>query len=151
MDDDFDDNERDNRGSVDPSGYAREAAEAKSRNCPRCKGQGLAPIYDFEYDGAPVVVGIDDMGNSCKRVGRTVAYCVCLFGRWIQQNHRDNKASKDVYDRIPDLADVIGQPSFWLENDPTARDATDEEIDALPASWRNTLAARMRVNRNHHP
>jgi len=144
IEDDFDDDERDYRGSVDPTGYDRQSAEFKSHRCLHCRGAGFATVFDFDYAGSAVVEGIDDRGNRRKRVGRTCAYCVCLFGRWLLENHK--KTAKDVYGRMPDFADIKGQSSFWLENDPTYRELTDAEFTLLPELMRSRLARQMRVN-----
>ncbi len=143
-DDDFYDDERDDRGSVDPTSYDRESAERKSRTCQHCRGSGFATIFDFEYTGSAVVVGIDDQGNHRPRAGRTCAYCICLFGRWLLENHK--KTAKDVYARTPDFADIHGRSSFWLERDPTHRELTEAEIVHLPQSWQERLIERMSRN-----
>lgn len=137
--------ERDRPASVDPNGFGREEVEHVSRSCPQCSGHGLAPIFDFDYAGSAVIDGINDIGEPRPRVGRTVAYCTCLYGRWLQENHK--KTAKDVHARIPDLADIIGRPSFWLHRDPTRRELTADETAALPQNFRELLARRMRVTK----
>lgn len=144
MDDDITDDERDNRGSVDPTGYAGDEARAKSRSCRHCSGHGFKTIFDFDYKGSSIIQGIDDYGDIRKRVGRTVSYCVCLFGRWIMENHK--KTAKDVYGRIPDFADIRGQSSFWLEVDPTYRDMAPSEIPH--EGLRRMLAQRINARAN---
>ncbi len=141
MSDDFHDEERDKRkASVDPTSYERSSAEQASRGCRHCGGQGLATVYDPNYDGAAIITTVYPDGSHRKRPGRVMAYCICLLGRWIENNHRQHAG--DVHKRTPDFAEIYGRSSYWLENDPTERDLTSDEAAALPENWRNMVIRR---------
>lgn len=64
---------------------SREGAEAESRGCPDCGGQGLTIRFRHTPDAKPESVA---------------CYCVCPMGRWIE------KKSTDVHHRTIDLARV---------------------------------------------
>ncbi len=143
IEDDFGDDERDNRGSIDPTSYKREEAAQASRSCPHCLGQGLATVFDPDYDGSATVWKTLSDGSRREQAGRVPAYCICLLGRFIEANHRKN--CSDVHKRVPDFADILGRSSYWLERDPTQRELTNGEVETLPAEFRRLLAERMRV------
>ncbi len=82
----------------------REGAEAASRECKRCSGNGLVPVWHPKPDPS-------------KRTPETVgAYCVCALGRWIERNH--SRLCPDVRKQMPDLADVIAGRIAWLSDPP---------------------------------
>ena len=96
-------------------------AQAASADCEWCYGCGLATIFHgVEYDGTPLVKAFDSRGREVRRVTRGPAYCVCTAGRWLMFNHEHT--CKSVYQRVPDLHDVIEwekHGSFWSTTDPT--------------------------------
>ena len=100
----------------------REGAEAASRNCERCDGNGLAVVWASWPD------------PSGKTPERTTAYCVCALGRLVEQRHR--KHSPDLRRRMPDLTDVLAGRSFWRAE---PMDATSFEEDMAQAeAWMRT-------------
>ena len=131
------------RPGLDVSSPDRNRAEADSSKCQDCGGNGWATIYHPDYNGSAILREIGPDGNERLRRGRTVAYCVCTLGRWMQDRHR--KTAPDVFNRVPDLYDIKGKPSIARETDPTTRDAKPSEIAALPAGLRaqmNRIAQR---------
>ncbi len=144
MSDDFNDPERDIRGSVDPTSYKREEAEQSSRYCLHCMGGGFATVFDPEYNGSPTITKVHPNGDKRVRAARVAAYCICLLGRWIEANHR--KHASDVHKRTPDFADIHKRSSYWLEIDPTEGPLSEGKTDGLPESFRRLLADRMKVH-----
>lgn len=80
--------------AVAGEGGGRESAERASRDCDDCGGRGLATRFRHESraPGRPEAV---------------VFYCLCPFGRWVENAHRTgDESSREARRRIPDLADV---------------------------------------------
>lgn len=93
-----------------PIDDTREAAEAASRGCPHCESNGFAAV---QLRATP----------ERRQVTRTVAYCVCRYGRWLRTNHA--RSSPDVFKRVPDFAEVLAGRSAWEQISP------EESIAAL--------------------
>ncbi len=82
----------------------RDTATAASKNCPRCDGGGLTSVYRAEPD------------PTFRSPNQVSAYCTCRLGRWVRRNHQST--SKDVRDRLVDLADVLDGRSLWVADEP---------------------------------
>jgi hypothetical protein len=82
-------------------GASQDAARLASKGCERCSGNGLAVVYH-------------PTPGPEQRIPPTVgAYCVCSLGRWIKHAHSTRKDSRDVFQRTPDLADILAGRSVW--------------------------------------
>lgn len=78
-----------------------EGARAASARCVRCGGTGLASVEHWDPPHCATV----------RQPATAAAYCVCAYGRWIKQNHREH--AKDVALRMPDLDDAINRRGEW--------------------------------------
>lgn len=72
----------------------RDAAEAASRGCPYCGGEGWAPLVPRSR------------GRSATT---TKAYCLCPAGQWMR-----DRAPADLIRRMPDLAEVLEGKTTWM-------------------------------------
>lgn len=100
----------------------RSDAEAQSRNCPDCHGNGLT----IRYRHKSLVPGAD----------RTITlYCTCTAGRWIERNHRTK--SPEIRARIHDLADR--QHEFLQRYACGWSDTPDNPWCYPPECWDHTL------------
>jgi len=102
-------------------------AEADSKDCEDCLGEGMATVYAQSYDGS--ALRRDDLGNGF--VARTMAHCRCPLGRLIRAS-----SPEDVRRRTPDVIEILEGRSLWLPVDPTEkslknphRRVTQENID----------------------
>lgn len=100
-------------------------AEADSRDCDDCHGDGMVVVYDDSQ------IRRDKLGRPF--VNRVVANCRCPMGRFLRASWPE-----DLRRRTPDLIDVLNGRSLWSENDPTAelvddpgRPVTKEDFDAF--------------------
>ncbi len=107
-------------------------AEADSRDCEDCQGDGMVRVYAPGYDGS-CALRRDNAGRPF--VARTMAHCRCPLGRFIRASWPE-----DMVRRTPDLIDILNGHSPWLEVDPTVkpvgdpqRPVTQEDFDAF---WR---------------
>lgn len=85
-----------------------EAVIAASKDCPHCEGRGWARIEHDDPAHVPPT---------------TVAYCVCLFGRWIRNQHA--KKAPDLVRRIPDFDLVRAGRLPWHLEQPSVEDLPD--------------------------
>lgn len=130
---------------LDVSTHSMDEARRISSNCTFCGGDGLAMIYNPQYDGDVIKADVSDLSRPPKRtVMRTVGYCICPAGRKIQALHQSK--SSDVYARIPDVHDVAaGRFAEWQIDDPSERDLNTEELAALPRNFREVLGRKMKI------
>lgn len=106
-------------------------AEADSKDCEDCNGDGMATVYAPGYDGSSL--RRDNLGRTF--VARTVAHCRCPLGR-----HLRASSPEDVNRRTPEVANILAGHSNWSLDDPTekpvndpGRPVTKEDFDAF---WR---------------
>lgn len=102
--------------SEDSNG-SKEQAQALSRDCPHCSGNGQLMVFWPGYRG----LRVED--RECLTRGGEVitrpwpmivaAHCICLMGRWMRA-----KTEPELLPRIPDLADILAGRSRWLARDP---------------------------------
>jgi hypothetical protein len=104
-------------------------AEADSKDCDDCRGDGMVMVYASGYTGSPV----GELEDGRRYVARTMAHCRCPMGRFLRASWPE-----DLRRRTPDLIDVLNGRSLWSENDPTAelvddpgRTVTKEDFDAF--------------------
>lgn len=116
-DEPFRDPERDQKPGLDVTGLSMDGARQTSRHCPHCDGEGLATVFDPEYDSSATIDYSLADGTVRTRLARTTAYCECNLGRKIMTIHQCD--CKDVYARTKDFCDIKGKPSYWLEFDPS--------------------------------
>lgn len=88
---------------------SREAAEAASKGCEHCGGQGLVPVY---FRRAMTW----EERRECHIPEHVAAYCVCPMGRWIEKTHREK--SPEIRKRTPDLADTLAGRGSWQTTPP---------------------------------
>ena len=84
-------------------------AEADSKDCDDCHGEGLVTVYAPGYTGSP----IGKLKDGQRYVARTMAHCRCPLGRLIRSSWKE-----DVVRRTPDLIDVLNGYSRWSVDDP---------------------------------
>ena len=113
-------------------------AEADSKDCRICGGEGMATVYAPGYDGS--VLRRDNLGRPF--VARAMAYCLCPLGR-----HLRASSSEDVIRRTLDVVNIREGFSDWSLVDPTedrvddpGRPVTKDDFDAF---W--VMAANLRV------
>ncbi len=125
--------------------FTLDGAKAASRNCERCKGEGLAPIFNPRYSGDTIEIEIDPWHGKRQVLMRANAFCVCPAGRKVAILNQ--QTSKDVFLRTPDLHDVIaGKYHNWVADDPTYDPNQTFDIESLPEAVKR-LAKAMRVPR----
>jgi hypothetical protein len=108
--------ERHRAGSGSPVD-SRESAEADSRSCHDCGGNGITSRYRHNPEAVSSSV-------SC--------YCLCSLGRWIERNHRAK--SPDVHRRMIDL-----DRSAFLRLGPVSwSDSPDSKFRHRPEHWDRT-------------
>jgi hypothetical protein len=110
------------KGGPEPPGE-REAAQAASRGCGHCGGQGHAVVFrpvprpSCSRCGAtlpPDHLACPECEPRARPVPRTVAaHCVCPYGRWVR-----SRTEAEMLRRFPDLAEVLAGRSVWLAEDP---------------------------------
>jgi hypothetical protein len=88
---------------------SREAAQAASRDCPFCEGEGMIPVYHPAFTGASV--GITKDGQPY--VASTTAHCRCELGIWIRDRNLP-----EIQARIPWVEDICRGRSKWLLESP---------------------------------
>ncbi len=131
----------------DPSGYTLEGAKARSVNCQLCQGQGLAMIYNPNYDGSAVGYEFNRRGDRRQVAMRTTAYCLCPAGRKIMMLHQSSPSKLLMHD----IHDVIaGKYHNWVADDPTYDPNQTFDIESLPDAVKR-LAKAMRVPRIYEP
>lgn len=105
-----------------------ECAQADSRDCPFCDGQGMATVYAPGYNSHAVGVA----RNYQRHVLRTMAFCRCALGQYMRAMAKD-----DVRRRTPEVEEIAQGRSQWLLDDPTEEPLVDPSSPADEASWRN--------------
>ena len=100
-------------------------AEADSRDCDDCHGDGMVMVYDGSQ------IRRDKLDRPF--VDRVIAHCCCPLGRFVRASWPE-----DLRRRTPDLIDVLDRRSRWSAVDPTAervdnpgRTVTKEDFDAF--------------------
>ncbi len=114
-------------------------AEADSRDCPICCGQGMSTVYAPDYDGS--ALRRDSSGRPY--IARTMAHCRCPLGRYLRAS-----SGNDVVRRTPDVMSIGEGYSTWSLIDPIeepvddpGRPVTGDDFDA----FRRMLANRPMV------
>jgi len=104
-------------------------AEADSKDCDDCHGDGMVMVYAFGYTGSPV----GELEDGRRYVARTMAHCCCRLGRLFRSTW-----TEDLVRRTPDLIEILEGRSRWSVVDPTAecvddpqRPVTKEDFDAF--------------------
>lgn len=93
---------------------SRERAELESRDCKRCKGEGLTTVWQMHPD------------HEHKEPATVAAYCECAMGRWTEQRHREK--SPDVHLRTPSVRAIKAAPGGkWRLEPPSAAEWMSEE------------------------
>jgi hypothetical protein len=105
-----------------------------STRCPRCLS-GFALLFHPQFTGSNVLE-IEREDKTIKRIPAVIAaHCVCPIGRWKRE-----RASDEVRERIPDLAEVDAGKFLWLTENPALAAFDPDEL----ADWkrcREELAA----------
>lgn len=126
----------------DPSkkNEAYRIAEADSKNCEICRGDGMATVYAPSYgcgDKPASALRRDNLGRPC--VVRTVAHCLCPLGRYLRATTKE-----DVLRRMPDVVNINEGYSQWSLIDPTeepiddpGRPVTKADFDAFRRKLEN--------------
>lgn len=123
----------------DQRNESRDAARAKSRNCPYCSGEGMTEVFDPDYTGMRVVERDAIHRGELKRIRFamvTAAHCACPMGEWLR-----NRTDDDLRSRIPNMLDVLAGRGRWLAHDPTWTD-----IEPVPGLSAREMMRRAVVN-----
>ena len=124
----------------------RDRAQADSRGCRYCSGEGMVIVFHPQYTGSPVIEFKCHDRGWVRTAGRVAAHCVCKMGRWMRE-----RTDEEMLRCIPDYQKCLDGESFWLPDDPTDTEdmIRDRERDrgGSAAEMAQRLGRQMAVSR----